>query len=110
MRDIKRVEATDNDFFKYIQNGVTLVDFNADWCNPCQQQGPILKKVAEYFENRVRILDINVDHRPDPAMSLGITSIPTLIVFKSGQEYKRFVGIQTEETISRSIENALTET
>ena len=110
MRDTKGIETKERDFYKHLQNGVTLIDFNADWCHPCQQQRPILEKIAKYFKNRVRILDINVDHRPDPAISLGITSIPTLIVFKSGHEYKRFIGIQTEETISKSIEDALTET
>jgi thioredoxin 1 len=110
MRVTKGIEMTDTDLFKHLQNGVTLIDFNADWCNPCQQQYPILKKVAENFEDRVQILDINVDQYPESAMSLGITSIPTLIVFKSGYEYERFIGVQTEETISKSIEDALTET
>ncbi len=110
MRDTKGIETKERDIFKHLQNGVTLIGFKADWCNPCQQQRPILKIVAEHFEDRVQILDINVDQCPEPAISLGVTSIPTLIVFKSGYEYKRYIGIQTEETISKSIEDALTET
>jgi thioredoxin 1 len=110
MKETKQIKTADIDLFNDIQNGVTLIDFNADWCSPCLQQRPILRKVAEFFKDRVQILDINVDQCPEPAMSLSITSIPTLIVFKSGYEFERFIGIQTEETISKSIEDALTET
>jgi thioredoxin 1 len=48
-----------------------------------------------------------VDQYPDPAISLGVTSVPTLIVFKNGDEYRRFIGIQSEETLTKTLEDAL---
>ncbi|MFH2130909.1 MAG: thioredoxin domain-containing protein [bacterium] len=92
-----------------IGDGVTLIDFNAAWCVPCREQGPIVEKIADKFRGKAFVYNLNVDDHPDPALSLGITSIPTLIVFKNGNECERFIGIQTEETLTRALEKALRE-
>lgn len=90
-----------------IKNGVALIDFSADWCVPCREQRPIVERIADSYKGKAEVFDLNVDEHPDPAISLGITSIPTLIVFKNGSEFQRFIGIQKEETLISSLEAAL---
>jgi len=97
----------EKEFQKDIKKGVSLVDFNAPWCSPCQFQEPILKRLASIYENRVSFYGINVDNLQNVAINLGIIGIPTLIIFKEGQEFERLVGLQTEEVLSEALQRAL---
>jgi thioredoxin 1 len=81
----------------------TLVDFWATWCAPCRAQMPIVEQVAEKAGDKARVVKVNVDEASDIAESLGISSIPTLVVFKGGKEEKRFVGVQSADTLSRAL-------
>ena len=90
-----------------IQKGVTLVDFNAPWCAPCRTQKPILHQLAKAYHGKASVVDLNVDEHRESAMSFGIASIPTLIVFKNGKEVERFIGLQNAEVLSDAIEKAL---
>ncbi len=92
---------------KTIKDGVSLVDFNAPWCAPCRAQEPILKKLADKFRKRALVAGMNIDENIKTASTLGIQSIPTLAIFKNGKEIDRFVGLQSEEVLSKAIENAL---
>ena len=74
---------------------IVLVDFYADWCGPCKMIAPILEEMED-----ASIYKINVDEEQDLAMQYGIMSIPCLISFKDGKEYKRSVGLVEKETIS----------
>lgn len=71
-----------------------LVDFYADWCGPCRMLAPILEEIED-----VNIYKVNVDDEPDLAMKYGIMSIPCVISFKDGKEYKKSVGLVDKETI-----------
>jgi len=62
-----------------------LVDFYADWCQPCKMQAPILKEVADFFGEKIRIIKINTDKNQEVAMQYRIQSIPTLMLFKNGK-------------------------
>lgn len=95
------------EFDDSFKNGVSLMDFSASWCAPCKAQGPIIKNVADKFKNRASIIEVDIDSNRDLATKYMVQSIPTLIIFKDGKEIKRFVGLQTENTISKSLENAL---
>ena len=75
---------------------IVLVDFYADWCGPCKMIAPILEEMED-----ASIYKINVDEEQDLAMQYGIMSIPCLISFKDGKEYKRSVGLVEKETISK---------
>ena len=90
-----------------IKTGVTLVDLNAPWCGPCRVQEPIIKKIAKQFEGKATIIEINVDENRETAASLGIHSIPTLIIFKDGREIQRLIGIQSEQSLTQVIKNVL---
>ena len=73
---------------------IVLVDFYADWCGPCRMLAPILEEIED-----VNIYKINVDDEPDLAMKYGIMSIPCVISFKDGNEYKKSVGLVEKDTI-----------
>ena len=94
-------------FKNTIQTGVTLVDFNAPWCAPCRAQKPIVDELVKLYAGKAFIFEMNVDGNQESAMELGITSIPTLIIYKNGEEIERFIGLQSAEVLSDAIEKAL---
>lgn len=94
-------------FKNTIQTGVTLVDFNAPWCAPCRAQKPIVDQLAKFYDGKASIIEMNVDGNQESAMGLGITSIPTLIIYKNGEENERFIGLQSAEVLSDAIDKAL---
>ncbi len=69
-----------------------LVDFWAEWCGPCRLITPILEDLATEQEGKLRIAKLNVDDAPETARQFGILSIPTLLLFKDGEEQRRIVG------------------
>ena len=97
----------EEEFNNTIENGVSLIDFNAPWCAPCRAQGPIVQKLSEQFEERAVIAEMNIDENQQTAMKLGIQSIPTLAIFKNGKEIQRFIGLQSQDTLSAAIEKVL---
>ncbi|WP_299981235.1 co-chaperone YbbN [Desulfobacula sp.] len=94
-------------FQETLKNGVTLMDFNATWCAPCKAQEPVIKKLINTYQNRASIIEINIDEHRALATKYMVQSIPTLILFKDGKEIKRFVGLQSENTIVKSLDDAL---
>lgn len=100
-------ETSRQPFKEMIGQGVSLIDFNAPWCGPCRAQKPIIDNLAEKYEGRVTVAELDVDDNRETAMQLGIASIPTLILYKESREVDRFVGLQTMETLKTAIENVL---
>ncbi|MCF8040254.1 MAG: thioredoxin [Desulfohalobiaceae bacterium] len=96
-----------NSLHEITGQGVSLVDFGAAWCGPCKAQGPVIKKVAEKFEGRAAVKEVDIDRNRDLAMDLGIQSVPTLIVFKDGREVERFIGLQNENKLTQALNTAL---
>ena len=80
-----------------------LVDFWAEWCGPCRMIAPSLEAVAEEYEGKAGVYKMNVDENPSVPQKYGIRGIPTLIVFKGGQEQERIVGAVTKDAISSVI-------
>ena len=69
-----------------------LVDFWAEWCGPCKMVAPVIEQLAKEWKDRVTVVKINTDEKPEVASQYGIQSIPTIIMFKGGQEVHRVVG------------------
>ena len=93
------VETTDSTFETDVvsSDAPVLVDFWAPWCGPCRLAGPIIDNVANKTEGKAKVFKLNVDDNPVTAGKFGITSIPTVIIFKNGQIDKQLVGVQTEQ-------------
>ncbi|WP_338954537.1 thioredoxin [Spiroplasma endosymbiont of Polydrusus cervinus] len=97
-------EIKDIDEFKkaIIDTKLTLVDFYADWCGPCKMIAPIIDELAKTRDD-VNFIKVNVDVLQDIAQDHGILSIPTLIIFQSGNELKRKIGFVTANEIEQDL-------
>lgn len=81
---------------------LTLVDFWAPWCGPCQIMGPVIEELSTELTN-VKIGKLNVDQHPSVAQTYGIMSIPTIKIFKEGKVVKEFVGTQSKESLKAEL-------
>jgi thioredoxin 1 len=84
-----------------------LVDFYADWCAPCKLIAPIVDQLAVEMDGKVIVGSLDVDNNQETAVKYGVMSIPTLIIFKNGQEAKRVVGYQPKENLVKAINEVL---
>lgn len=92
-----------NTFEPTIQSGVTLVDFWAPWCGPCQVQLPIVHELADELAEQATMATVNIDEELDLASKYGVRSIPTLLLFKDGKLMKTMVGITSKQVLKDRI-------
>ena len=104
--EVKKIKSRE-ELEKEIENRITLIDFSAPWYAPCRLQEPIIHQLADQFEGKALIAAMNINESSDVALNLGIHSIPTLIIFKNGKEIQRFVGLQSEDTLSEAMRKLL---
>jgi thioredoxin 1 len=83
-----------------------LVDFWAPWCGPCRQIAPVVEQLAGENAGSAKVVKLNVDDAPQAAQSYGVSSIPTLMVFKGGEVVDRFVGVQPKTRLQQAIDAA----
>ncbi len=81
-----------------------LVDFWAAWCGPCKMVGPIVEELANDYAGKAKVCKLNVDDCGRIAQSYGVMSIPTLILFKDGQEVNRIVGFRPKAELAKLLE------
>lgn len=88
------VQVSDADFDQKVINGqgLTIVDFWAEWCAPCRVIAPILEELAQEYAGKVTVAKLNVDENPQAAARFGIRSIPTLLFFKGGERVDQVIG------------------
>ena len=98
-------EITKDNFENEVKNAATpvLVDFWADWCGPCRMLSPVVEKLADQYAGKVKFGKVNVDEQPQLAMSYGVQSIPTLVLFRDGQAVSSSVGVVPKEQIENML-------
>lgn len=101
------VELNARNFGGTIANGVVLVDFHATWCSHCWTQAPILDEVAEQVQGEAQVAKLDIDAVPSVAQTYGVTAIPTLIVFKNGEVFQRFLGVTQAPVLIAAIQAAI---
>ena len=97
---------SDDDFESQVLESerAVLVDFWAEWCVRCHMVSPLVEEIARDNTEQLKAVKLNVDDNPQTARRYGVMSIPTLIVFKGGQEKARVIGARGKDAILREIE------
>ncbi len=95
--------STDAEFATTIASGITLVDFWAEWCGPCQIMLPRLEELAGKMEGKAAIMKHDVDGEPATPSQFRIMSIPTIIIFKDGAPVEKYVWVQDIATLEAAI-------
>ena len=105
----KPIAVTDSDFQKEVLESdvPVLVDFWADWCQPCKTIAPIVEDLAEEFDGKMKFTKLDVDSNPGIATTYRIRSIPTLLLFRDGQPVDQVVGAVPKAVLKKRIEGTV---
>ena len=102
----KIVTVSDAEFESSVLQGdkPALIDFWAEWCQPCKMLAPTVEEIAGEYEGKVLVGKLNVDDNPATATKYGIRGIPTLLLFKGGQVVQQLVGVKSKAEIKKVID------
>jgi thioredoxin 1 len=106
-----QMQAITSKEFEHIgdDTAVTVVDFWADWCGPCKMQTPVLEDLDQAYGDQVKFASLDVDQNQELAQSLGIMSIPSLVIFKNGMPTEKVVGFHPKAALKKYLDEKLTE-
>lgn len=96
-----------NNFQETIKEGVTLVDFWAEWCGPCQLMLPILEDFSNSQGDSIKVWKVNVDEESELAGQFRVMSIPTLIIFKDGEAVETMVWVKQKDELEEAVSKYL---
>jgi thioredoxin 1 len=99
-------DVTDQDFEERVlkSDEPVLVDFWAEWCVPCHMVSPVVEEIGQEKGESLRVAKLNIDENPEVTRKYGVMSIPTLMLFKGGQEKARVVGARGKEALLREFD------
>ena len=100
---------TDDSFKQEVleSNIPVLVDFWAEWCGPCRMLGPIIDELGKELEGKVKVFKMNIDENPNIPSSLGVRSIPTMMLFNNGKQVATKTGALPKSTIAEWIDSSI---
>jgi thioredoxin 1 len=107
MNTERETQSKDFDAFISSQDLPVLSDFWADWCGPCKMMEPVLKDLAKDWKDRLKVIKVDTDKKPHLASRFRISGIPTMILFKGGQEVYRVSGAMPLARLKRELESRL---
>ncbi len=108
MEDKEIIATTANFQTEILASSVpVLVDFYADWCNPCRMMAPVVADIAQEYENKLKVARLNVDDNQEIASRYGVMSIPTLAFFVGGNLVDQVVGAVPKRTLTTKIDALL---
>jgi thioredoxin 1 len=81
-----------------------LVDFWAEWCVPCHMVSPVVEEIGTEKGDVLKVVKLNIDENPQATRQYGVMSIPSLVLFKGGQEVARVIGAKPKDAILRDID------
>ncbi len=94
----------DKNYSHAIKESLAVIDFWAPWCGPCRAMGPIFEEAASKLGEKAVFGKVDVDENPQLAAQFGVRAIPTLVFVKNGHVLRKMTGIQTVETIKKTLE------
>jgi len=99
-KNVKAIEK-DGDFEHEVlkSSAPVLVDFGATWCGPCKALAPIVDKIADEYQGKLKVVTVDIDDCPEVTKKFGVKSVPTVLVFKGGQKTGQSVGLTTREKL-----------
>lgn len=84
-----------------------LIDFYADWCGPCKMMAPVVEKLAEKYEGRVKVGKVNSDDEPELAQKFQVMSIPNFVIIKGGKVVDRVIGAVSQKALEEKLDAQL---
>lgn len=102
-------EITDNNFNQNVveQKGLIVVDFWAQWCGPCRKLTPLLEQIQTEFKDEIKIFKIDADKNINSSKEYGISSLPTILIFKDGEVKEIMAGMMQKSAIVSNIKKYL---
>lgn len=98
-----------NEFENQVEkkDGIVVVDFFATWCGPCKMLSPVFSSIEEEVKDKAQFLKVDIDQSMELAHKFKVSTVPTVIVFKNGQEMDRLVGFIPKASLKEKIESYL---
>jgi thioredoxin 1 len=106
MDQMSKIDEITSDVFKseVLKSDIpVVVDFWAPWCGPCRMVAPVLEEISQKMNGKIRFVKINTDENQKTAMDYQIMAIPSLLIFKDGQEVDRIVGFVTQDKLEADL-------
>lgn len=106
MASEKVIHLDEGSFDEGVSKGLTLVDFWAEWCMPCKALAPTMDQLAEKYSDKVTVAKVDIDSNPAIPAKFGIRGIPTIMMFKDGEQVDMFVG-NSPDKVREMVERAV---